>query len=236
MANGPPTPPLTTDAEIQDELRMSDAPASTAVQESTPAAVTVTATTTTEGEPYSQPQQPRDPYQLIFPRIANNEQQLSRFPMAKLVLERLQPNIISTPLVKAVGSLTQAYSAGSYEGIYGKSEMLLNLVAQPAFPEPELAQVIRNMVESFLLYLRDRTFVLLSRAYTSISVSHAEMYFGMKADDLLPVAARHGWEYDVTSKVLKPVPAKESSSIAPAVSSLSNFHFISQSVSQLELY
>ncbi|KIK58199.1 hypothetical protein GYMLUDRAFT_699536 [Collybiopsis luxurians FD-317 M1] len=275
MANGPPTPPPTTDAEIRDEARMSDAPAPApaAVEEnnaSTPATITETA----QPQPPQQPIPLQDPYQLIFPRIAelasqnrwvelidtaeiteinaSNEQQLSRLfvvvplilayliqneiAIAKLVLERLQSNIISTPLIKAVGSLTVAYSAGAYEKIYSKAETLLNAVAQPAFPEPELAQVIKGMVESFILSLRDRTFVLLSRAYTSISLSHAEMYFGMKADDLLPVAARHGWAYDVSSKVLRPVPAKEPASlVTPAISSLTNFSLIAQSVSQLEM-
>ncbi|KAJ3889463.1 hypothetical protein GG344DRAFT_51526, partial [Lentinula edodes] len=166
-------------------------------------------------------------------------------PIAKLVLERLPPDIRLNPLIKNLGLLTTSYSAGAYEQIYSNANALVNAVAKPEFQQPELAQVINIMVESFLFSFRDRTFLLLSRAYTSITLSLAEMYFGLGSSELLPgklfilgysVAARHGWAYDTSTKVLKPVPTNEpASSVAPAVSSLVNFNFIAQSVSQLEM-
>ncbi|KAJ3984490.1 COP9 signalosome [Lentinula detonsa] len=255
MANGPPTPPPTTDVEIQDEARMSDASA-LAVEASSDLASQSTSNAAPQPPP-SPPIQLQDPYQLIFPRImteinASNDQQLSRLfvivplilayliqndlPIAKLVLERLPIDIRMSPLISNLGSLTKAYSAGAYEQIYSKANALVNLVAQPEFRQPELAQVINAMVECFLSSFRDRTFLLLSRAYTSMTLSLAEMYFGLGADELLPIAARHGWAYDTSTKVLKPVPTNETAPFfPPAASSLANFNFIAQSVSLLEM-
>ncbi|KAJ3797205.1 hypothetical protein GGU11DRAFT_87476 [Lentinula aff. detonsa] len=272
MANGPPTPPPTTDVEIQDEARMNDASALAVEASSDPASQS--ASNAAPQPPPSPPIQLQDPYQLIFPRIAelssqkrwielidiaemteinaSNDQQLSRLfvivplilayliqndlPIAKLVLERLPIDIRMSPLISNLGSLTKAYSAGAYEQIYSKANALVNMVAQPEFQQPELAQVINAMVECFLSSFRDRTFLLLSRAYTSMTLSLAEMYFGLGADELLPVAARHGWAYDTPTKVLKPVPTNETASFfAPAASSLANFNFIAQSVSLLEM-
>ncbi|KAJ3814693.1 COP9 signalosome [Lentinula lateritia] len=262
MANGPPTPPPTTDVEFQDEARMNDP---------LPLAVDGTSDpvpeTTSVQPPPQQTIQLQDPYGLIFPRIEelatqkrwvelidiaeiteiNARLALSRqtlgaylikndLPIAKLVLERLPPDIRLNPLIKNLGLLTTAYSAGAYDQIYSNANALVNAVAKPEFQQPELAQVINIMVESFLFSFRDRTFLLLSRAYTSITLSLAEMYFGLGSSELLPVAARHGWAYDTSTKVLKPVPTNVPASfVAPAVSSLVNFDFIAQSVSQLEM-
>ncbi|KAJ3932814.1 MAG: COP9 signalosome [Lentinula lateritia] len=269
MANGPPTPPPTTDVEIQDEARMNDTlpPAVDGTSDPAP-------DTTSAQPPPQQPIQLQDPYGLIFPKIAelatqkrwielidiaeiteinaNDDHKLSRLfvivplvlaylikndlPIAKLVLERLPPDIRLNPLIKNLGLLATSYSAGAYEQIYSNANALVNAVAKPEFQQPELAQVINIMVESFLFSFRDRTFLLLSRAYTSITLSLAEMYFGLGSSELLPVAARHGWAYDTSTKVLKPVPTNEPASfVAPAVSSLVNFNFIAQSVSQLEM-
>ncbi|KAJ4475692.1 hypothetical protein J3R30DRAFT_3501933 [Lentinula aciculospora] len=272
MANGPPTPPPTTDVEIQDEAGMSDVPTATVGGISNPAPAATSSTV-----PQLPPQPPiqlQDPYQLILPRIAefaaqkrwlelidvaeiteinaSNDQQLSRLfvivplilaylikndlPIAKLVLERLPTSIRINPLIKNLGSLTAAYSAGAYEQVYSRANALTNMVTQPEFQQPELAQLINLMVESFLFSFRDRTFLLLSRAYTSITLSLAEMYFGLGSGELLPIAARHGWTYDTSTKVLQPIPTSEStSSLVPASSSLANFNFIVQSVSQLEI-
>ncbi|KAE9398145.1 hypothetical protein BT96DRAFT_883263 [Gymnopus androsaceus JB14] len=265
MANmGPPTPP----AEIQDEVKMSEASTSAAEPPAAPVAAVAT-----QPPPPPPPVQLQDPYQLIFPRIielanqkqwlelidtaetteihAINDQQLSRLlvivplilayliqneiPIATLVVKRL-PNMKSIPLMKAVGDLTLAYSSGVYEQIHSEVNTLSTIVAQPDFPEPQLAKVVQSMVADFLISFRNRTFLLLARAYTSMSLSLAEMYFNMSADELLPVAANQGWTYDVSSKILKPVATKEPTSFtAPGASSLSEFNFIAQSVSQLEL-
>lgn len=70
--------------------------------------------------------------------------------IAKLVLERVQSNIRSNSLLKAVGGLTLAYGAGAYDEIYSRAAALTELVAQPNFLEPQLAQVVKGMVDSFL--------------------------------------------------------------------------------------
>lgn len=65
MANGPPTPPPTTDVEIQDEARMNDTlpPAVDGTSDPAP-------DTTSAQPPPQQPIQLQDPYGLIFPKIA----------------------------------------------------------------------------------------------------------------------------------------------------------------------
>lgn len=70
-------------------------------------------------------------------------------PIATLVVKRL-PNMKSIPLMKAVGDLTLAYSSGVYEQIHSEVNTLSTIVAQPDFPEPQLAKVVQSMVADFL--------------------------------------------------------------------------------------
>ncbi|KAJ3728483.1 COP9 signalosome [Lentinula raphanica] len=273
MANGPPTPPPTTDVEIQDEARMSDAAAPTSpfVESSDQPSE---ASSSIQPPPPPQSVQQQDSYQLILPKIAElasqkqwlelihvaeiteinavNDRGMSRLyvivplilayliqndiRIAKLVVERIPLEIRMNPLMRNLRALTTAYSTGAYEQIFSKANTLLNVISQPDFQQPELAQVISIMIDSFLSSFRDRTFLLLSRAYTSLPLALAEMYFGLSANELLPVASRQGWEYDTSTQILKPASTIQPSLIiAPVASSLGNLQFVAQSVSQLEM-
>ncbi|KAF5373697.1 hypothetical protein D9758_000870 [Tetrapyrgos nigripes] len=163
-------------------------------------------------------------------------------PLARLVIKRLPPPFFASPIVQCLGRLLQAVSARDYPNVYGRIQALNSLTEQPDFPDQDLANVIKTMTEAFAESFRHRTFVLLSRVYTSISLSLAQTYFALPAERLLEVATANNWAYDASSQILTPVPYKpkksaetQAANFAPEFSSLGNLNFIAQSVSKLEV-
>ncbi|THV07804.1 hypothetical protein K435DRAFT_788154 [Dendrothele bispora CBS 962.96] len=160
--------------------------------------------------------------------------------LARLVMKRLPPHLPNA-LVQGLGRLLQAVSARDYPNVYAHAHALVALTEQPDFPDPSLASVIKTMTEAFLESFRHRTFILLSRAYTSISLPLAQSYFGLPAESLLEVATANQWTYNASSQILTPIPYKAPKSLqipsssVPITSSLANLNFIASSVSKLEM-
>ncbi|KAK7467501.1 hypothetical protein VKT23_004555 [Stygiomarasmius scandens] len=277
---GPPTPPPTTEAEIQDEARMQasagdENSSGMATDQPEPNAVEPPQSSS---QPQTQEEPQQDPYQLIFPEIANlvaqkefkraadiaettdinNEGiQHSRIliitpiilaylvsdelALGRLVIKRLPPVFLSHPLVQGLGRLLQAVSARDYPNVYVRTQTLVTLTEQPDFPDQTLAGVIKTMTEAFLESFRHRTFILLSRTYTSISLPLAQTYFGLPTERLLEVATANNWTYNASSQILTPVPYKSlktletQANFTPITSSLANLNFIAGSVSKLEV-
>lgn len=88
--------------------------------------------------------------------------------------------------------------------IYSQAENLFNLVHQPDFFNQKLATVLADLVTTFIgealgclglsMYFfltvilesfRSRTFILLSKAYTSLPLSLGQAYLGLNAEQLL---------------------------------------------------
>ncbi|KAF5380986.1 hypothetical protein D9615_004111 [Tricholomella constricta] len=254
MANGPPTPPPSTEAEIQDEAR-------------NPAENVVPATT-----PQPSAQQQDDAYQSAFPAIADlalqlkfreliqlaetselnsdadSDRRITRLlvtaplvlaPRARFALGRLPENVSSGPLGRALSELLAATTERKHASVYSRADNLSDMVNKPDFYDEKLAPVLSGLLSSFVGSFRQRTVALLAKAYTSLPVSLAQVYLGMKQDDLLAAAQNAQWSYDPSKNVLVPqVPSSAPSTIpelSTTFSSLSTFHFVANSVAKLEL-
>ncbi|KAK5577608.1 hypothetical protein RB653_002551 [Dictyostelium firmibasis] len=61
---------------------------------------------------------------------------------------------------------------------------------------------ITTLKENF----QQRTFELISNAYSSITVSDCSSYLGISPDDTIQFTTSKGWEHDKASNTLKPIP------------------------------
>ncbi|GLB34789.1 putative CSN8/PSMD8/EIF3K family protein [Lyophyllum shimeji] len=260
MANGPPTPPPTTEAEIQDEARQPVEPVAHNVL-----------------PPQAGPTDQDAYWQSILPTIAdlasqssfdeliriaesadlnsdaNSDRRLTRMlvtaPLvlayliiddlapARFALMRLPDDVSSSPLAKALIELLASTWERKHASVYSRAENLFDLVHQPDFFHEKLASILTDLVASFVESFRQRTFTLLSKAYASLPVPLAQVYLGMKNDELLVAAQKAQWSYDPSTNIL--IPQVPSSVAATALeltfSSLSTFHFVANSVAKLEL-
>jgi len=152
-------------------------------------------------------------------------------------MTRLPQSLASSPLAKQLYSLMASTSERKYNNVYSRALELRNSVSQPDFFDTSLGALLGLLIDSFLEAFRTRTFNLLSKAYTSLTLSLAQMYLGLPADAVLAAAERGGWQYDSSAQILSPVQnatvGKTSNEFAPP-SSLTSFHFVADSVAKLE--
>jgi len=256
MVNGPPTPPATTPAELQDEARTNP---------SNPA----TARHSSQSAPQSRPEQYQSILLLIgdaisandFSRLARiaeeadihagSDRQQSRLlivaPLvlgllvldqlspARYALSRLPDNLVSLPLPRALADLVTATTNREHSKVYHQAGALLNLVGQPEFLDRDLASIIANLVPAFIDSFRSRTFTLLSKAYTSLSLSLAGTYLALTAEQIITAAEKNGWSYNPPTQILSPAAGGRQFGSLPAdFTSLQTFHFVADSVARLE--
>ncbi|KAG5719599.1 hypothetical protein E4T56_gene8948 [Termitomyces sp. T112] len=259
MANGPPTPPPTTETEIQDQARV--------IAEIPPTATT----------PLLPASAQPDAFQAAFPVIvdlasqsnfqgliqvaenanlqsdADTNRRLTRLlvlgplvlaylivddlPPARFALTQLSEDISSTPLSHSLFELLASTWDRKHANVYLRARELNNLVQQPSFFDEQLGSVLTALVTIFVEAFRRRTVILLATSYASLPAPLAAMYLGMKQDELLTAAQNEGWSYNGSTNVFVP---KIEASIAtrmmqPPPSSLSSFHFVTNSVAKLEL-
>ncbi|KAF9469227.1 hypothetical protein BDZ94DRAFT_1244001 [Collybia nuda] len=255
MANGPLTPPPTTVAELQDEARSADI---------LPEAVTpVTQTPTQDNYQRIFPAISELAIHSQFEDLVHTAENadlnidgdrhttrllittplvlayliLDKFPPARYVLTRLPDNLTSMPLVKSLMGLVASTGERKYTAVYSRAEALFNIVTQPEFFNASLSQLTVGMITAFVESFRQRTFALVSKAYTSLPLLLAQTYLGLPPDQLLVAAEKACWSYDVSTQVLTPgskgLPIH--STLSPAFSSLSTFNFVADSVARLEL-
>ncbi|KAF9482813.1 hypothetical protein BDN70DRAFT_852734 [Pholiota conissans] len=257
MANGPPTPPATTAVELQDAARASapiaeiSAPATAqsdnllrpeVYQRVIPAMV----------EAITQKN-----YQVLIDlaeeaeyMIAKERQPIRLFVIAPLVLaylirdnapparhalHRLSENLATLPLSRALSSIVVSTMNRQHAQLYEQVNALTSLVSQPDFFDRNLGSVIHDLTAVFLESFRQRTFELLSTAYTSLPSSLACVYLGLPAEQIINVAENNGWSYEPSSQILSPKHNSNTFGTSPSgFSSLNTFHFVADSVAQLE--
>ncbi|TRM59291.1 COP9 signalosome [Schizophyllum amplum] len=155
-------------------------------------------------------------------------------PPARFAMFRLPDSLHNLPLVQGLNSLVALTWQRRYEHVYKCAESLLAVAND--FEEP-IAQVLHALVRQFVDSFRERTFRLLSRAYTEVPLGLVEMYLGMPGAQIVPAAQSRGWAYDEANKIFKPV--KPTTAVAAGhksdISSLNTFHFVASSVGKLEL-
>ncbi|KAI0273464.1 COP9 signalosome [Gloeopeniophorella convolvens] len=157
----------------------------------------------------------------------------------KFALTRLPTAVASLPLAQAVFNLFASAWERRYEHVYRRAEVLFNLVQQADFPHPDVGAVIAGLVKAFLEAFRQRTFALVSRAYTSIPLPLAQTYFGLPNEQFLSVVSAQGWQFDASTQVLTPAPVARAAPSAVAgawhsPSTLSVFDVVTDSVARLE--
>ncbi|KAH9928169.1 uncharacterized protein B0H18DRAFT_1001566 [Fomitopsis serialis] len=243
---GPPTPPLTTEAEIQDAARSSNPP------QPTPMATDTDPTTPPpEQPPQSQQTEPASvtdaepqgtAYERLFLTLADlaaqgryrelaleaergdaaegNVHDVTRlFVLAPLVLAylvlddvaaarhaltRLPESHLRLPVSMSLFGILTAVHNRQHEAVYARAEDLFNLCHQPALSGGKLGTVLAGMTTAFIDAFRTKTFTLLGKAYTTISVPLAQSYLGLPIDQILAAAANNGWAYDAAAQVLTP--------------------------------
>ncbi|RDB21421.1 COP9 signalosome complex subunit 8 [Hypsizygus marmoreus] len=258
---GPPTPPPTTATELQDEARGNT---SAEPIPPPPAALPTTPPTKEDAYQYIFPtiadlasqsdfhgliqvaehsdlngdvdSDRRNTRLLVVAPLVLAYLIIDDLPPARYALTRLPEGLTSNSLAKALIDLLASTWDRKHANVYSRAESLFILVHQPGFYNDKLASVITGLIEVFVESFRQRTFALLSKAYTSLPLSLAETYIGLKADRLLPVAEHAQWSFDTFTDTLKPRPTSVvSTAPEPTFSSLSTFHFVADSVAKLEL-
>ncbi|KAG6877733.1 hypothetical protein C0993_004550 [Termitomyces sp. T159_Od127] len=232
MVHGPPTPPPTTETEIQDQARV-------AVEDLPPPVPSTTQL---------------DAFQTVFPTIVDlaseaNFQSLIqvaenanlqvcdpvRLPPARFALTQLPEDVYSTPLVNSLFGLLVSTWDRDHANVYFRAQELRNLVQQPEFFDEQLGSVLSGLVKTFVETFRRRTVNLLSAAYTSLPAPLAQMYLGMKQDELLAAAQGEGWLFNASTNLFIPSTEASIATTQPSPSSLPSFHSVTDSVAKLEL-
>ncbi|KAI0934558.1 hypothetical protein AcV5_006365 [Taiwanofungus camphoratus] len=271
---GPPTPPLTTPAEIEDAARNSVPPQVAPIPSGSNTTVVASQAEPPQREspPISAEQQ--DTYESLFPLLidlaakgefkelvrvaehgdmsARNDAQYTRlFIVAPLVLsyltldelsaaryalQRLPDNLASLPLSQALFGLMASVWERRHGVVYSRAEDLFSLCQQPGIPDATLGAVLGGMVNAFVEVFRKKTFTLLAKAYTSITVPLAGKYLGLSAEQVLTAAAANGWQYDSSTQLLTPTVATTSrwDGATSAPSTLVTFNLVADSVARLE--
>ncbi|KAK0463667.1 uncharacterized protein EV420DRAFT_1638591 [Desarmillaria tabescens] len=275
MANGPPTPPPTTDIEIQDAAR-EEASANANANEQTASSSTETAPEPAQQQQApSRPPPPQDVFQQAFQKIASlasakqwqelisvaenadvwgdDESPVSRLlvvaplalgyliiddlPAARFALTRIHPRLQKLPISIALAVLLESSMERKHGEVYARAEALYNMTKDTAnTPDPQFPGVLSEMVQAFTESFRERTFRLLSKAYTALPLALAQTYLGLTSDRLLAAAESNHWRYDASTQVLSPTaPTAPMDVSLPASSSLAAFGFIADSVAQVEI-
>ncbi|KAI0247075.1 COP9 signalosome [Lactifluus subvellereus] len=139
-------------------------------------------------------------------------------PPAKFALMRLPDTVASLPLAQAVLNLFASVWERRYEHVYPRGDALFNLARQTDFSQAEVGGVLTSLVTTFTESFRQRTFALLSKAYTTIPLTLAQVYLGLPSDELLPIASRRGWHFDATTYTLTPACAARRTHVTLSVS------------------
>ncbi|KAK0229042.1 hypothetical protein IW262DRAFT_1429822 [Armillaria fumosa] len=275
MANGPPTPPPTTDIEIQDAAR-EEASANANAN-----AQTTSSSTETDPEPAPQqqsvprPPPPQDVFQQAFQKIASlasekqwqelisvaenadvwgdDESPVSRLlvvaplalgylivddlPAARFALTRMHPRLQKLPISTALAALLESSIERKHGEVYARAEALYNMAKDTEnAPDPQFPIVLSQMVQRFTESFRERTFRLLSKAYTALPLALAQTYLGLTSDRLLSAAESNHWRYNASTQILSPTaPSSLLGASLSSSSSLAAFGFIADSVAQVEI-
>ncbi|KAF8275274.1 hypothetical protein EI94DRAFT_1793883 [Lactarius quietus] len=145
-------------------------------------------------------------------------------PSAKFVLRRMPDAVASLPLAQATLDLFAAVWERIYENVYHRGEALSNLARRADHLQADLGELIPSL----------RTFVLVSKAYTTIPLALAQVYLGLQTDHLLRVASSQGWHFNPPNQILTPVRITKRIDPSPASSTLLMFEGVTDNVARLE--
>jgi COP9 signalosome complex subunit 8 len=262
MGNGPPTPPLTSPTELLDNARENTPAPETTV--GTPALPQTQSRSPKQDvyrlafptfanlaarESFGELIQTAEEFDLNSDGDHHQSRLLltaplvlaylivDELPPAHYALTRLPDNLASLPLSQALLLLLSSALERKHARVYSRAEHLFNMVRQPEFLDTKLASVIADMVTTFVESFRQRTFVLLSKAYTLLPLSLARTYLGLPADQLLAVAEKNQWSYEASTQILTPLAVISDTYVTgtSGPSSLVTFRLVANSVAKLEI-
>ncbi|KJA27156.1 hypothetical protein HYPSUDRAFT_63416 [Hypholoma sublateritium FD-334 SS-4] len=245
MVNGPPTPPATTPVELQDAARSTASVAEPSVSlppqidpqlrpevyqralQGIGAALArkdYQSAGSIAGEADFITATDRQPARmlivapLVLVHLINDN-----IPPARYALLRLPDNLISLPLARALGALVIYAMNRQHAQLYEQINILKSIVSQPDFFDQELGHQVVDLATVFTERFCERTFILLSKAYTSLPLSLACIYLNLPAEKVTNGAQKSGWSYDASTQILY-----------PSYSSLATFDLVADSVARLE--
>ncbi|KAI0345294.1 hypothetical protein BDW22DRAFT_1426966 [Trametopsis cervina] len=126
-------------------------------------------------------------------------------PPAVHALTRLPRNLAVAPLSLALFKLVASVSERKYQNVYARAAQVHDAAQGPETID-DLKPVVAGLLEKFLDRFRRNTFILLSRAYTSVPLPLVQSYLSLPAEQVLSVAAEYRWKYDSSTQILSPVP------------------------------
>jgi len=156
---------------------------------------------------------------------------LDDVPPALQAIERLPDVLKAHPISQASFRLGASVSERKYGNVYPRANDLLQAVQNIQIPGADFQAVVTGLLTKFIETFRQRTLVLLSKAYTSIPLSLAQSYLNCLPEQVLTVATQHRWGYDANTQILTPSPPSKggiygSSRTPPGISSLATFDII----------
>jgi COP9 signalosome complex subunit 8 len=90
---------------------------------------------------------------------------------------------------------------------------------------------VKSLVDLLIETFRTRTFELLSKSYTIISLESTANYLGLSPADTLKYVTTRGWEQDAATNMLKP---RVDGPKAPATVGIDSLHSLTEFVVHLE--
>ncbi|KAF8517584.1 hypothetical protein BU17DRAFT_91752 [Hysterangium stoloniferum] len=156
---------------------------------------------------------------------------------ARYALTRLPNVLIKHPLSQALLNLLAATWDRKHSLVIQRAQELTDLVSAPSFFNQSLATLVRTLSEKFINNFQERTFALISRAYSSVSLPLLQSYLtALPVDQLLSAVQQRGWSYDGASQILSPPASSEqikgSTPLHP--STLNTFYVVTEGAAGLE--
>jgi COP9 signalosome complex subunit 8 len=154
---------------------------------------------------------------------------LNTLPPARFALTRLPNRTATHPLAQALFGLVAATSEHSYTAVYSRASAVV-----AATDDPALAPLVSSLATAFVDQHRRRALELIDKAYTSISVTHAQPYLSLPPDQIAALLASKGWTYDAGSQILTRGPISAIARGKPVPPSLSAIDLIVDAAARLE--
>jgi len=112
---------------------------------------------------------------------------------ARFLWKRMSPGVKkSVPELTAIWAIGQNLWNRKYSDLYNS--------IQNFTWSPNIAPLIILLADA----VRTRTFNLISKAYSSISIDDCSVFLGITPKDTITLATNNGWKYDASTKTLTP--------------------------------
>jgi len=132
--------------------------------------------------------------QELYPVFIAGYLILNDLNSARFLHQRLPEQLKNdTSEIKAIWQVGSAMWQHQYSAVYLAIEQF------------KWSPVMAQLVLALSISIRERTFALITDAYSSITVQAAAEYMGMTLEQVVAVATERGWVHDATNQILQPV-------------------------------